>query len=72
MIVDPHRERYDRQIRAERLVTGDQLHLTVMGGDEYFEVTEVRRVGSTIYWKATGVANLQDTVPCDSLVWVKK
>lgn len=51
--------------------SGDELHLTVMGGDEYFQVQHVYVDGDYVYWKAVGVAALEHIVNADTQVRVK-
>jgi hypothetical protein len=80
-VVVSGREQYDRHILASEVKRGDHLHLTVMGGDEYVEVTfkrnvpgETHRHGSdytVLKWTSWG-GEVMDRVPFGQKVWVKK
>lgn len=67
------RERYDRQIRADELKKGDQLHLTFMGGDEYCTVIDVRQAeDGSFEWEADSWAVIKDDVSPETKVWIKR
>lgn len=72
------RERYDREIRADELKEGDELHLTFMGGDDYVTVTraEVQKDaagGSWVVLEANSPGGLlKDEVAASRKLWVKK
>lgn len=63
----------DEEIRAADIQVGDELHLTVMGGDEYVtvETKETDDLTTTWSWTSWG-GRVEDTVPNDTVVWVKK
>lgn len=68
------RERYDRKIRADEAEVGDELHLTVMGGDEYVTLEKAEPASSTetrFKWTSWG-GPIEDVVASDMPVWVKK
>ena len=71
------RKDYDRQIRADEVKRGDQLHLIVMGGDEYVEVTFKRNYPGngcdyTVLKWDSWAGPVVDRVPFGQKVWVKK
>lgn len=75
--LNPEREKVDRHILASDVKRGDLLHLTVMGGDEYVEVTFKRNYPGNgcdytgLKWDSWG-GEVYDRVPFGKKVWVKK
>jgi hypothetical protein len=67
------REHYDREIRADGVRKGDQLHLTFMGGDGYVTVDYKRSAHgfTTLKWNSWG-GPVKDRIPNNKMVWVKK
>jgi hypothetical protein len=61
----------DIKIKAHMLRKGMKIHLTVMGGDEYFEITRRMAFKNRIRWWATGVDDISDTCSRDQYVWIK-
>lgn len=67
------REQYDERIPAKNLQRGDQIHLTVMGGDEYEEVVSVRAAVGGIRVTMYGWGGEHtDLLTPNFKVWIKK
>ena len=68
------RERYDDRITAGELRSGDELHLTFMGGDDYVYVDGVRAAtgGKVKWWGTSWGGEIGDTIPASEEVWIRK
>lgn len=63
----------DDQIRAADVREGDELHLTVMGGDEYVTVESKKSEAGMTTWSWTSWGGrVKDTVPDHKMIWIKK
>lgn len=63
----------DEQIRAGDVREGDELHLTVMGGDEYVpvEFKKSEHGMTTLKWTSWG-GPIEDQIDDEMQVWIRK